>query len=206
MDKLIDEYYKGCETCIKNKTRSSRPIGRLSWLGPAESPFAITSLDTVGGFVGNGSKKKYMHLLVDHYTRKAFISTSANQTSKEIFKLIDRVTQNANIGTLMIDQYSALSSKELKTYIKWKGIQLIYTAVDNASSNGLSERLNQTLDNRIRCKMNGGDRRAWTVIAQECVEEYNNTPHTVTKFPPNYLMSGQMRKLLPPELEPNKKS
>lgn len=38
-------------------------------LGPAKNPFEIVSIDTIGGFGGSRSTKKYLHLLVDHFTR-----------------------------------------------------------------------------------------------------------------------------------------
>lgn len=53
---------KNCEICIKNKTRLNRKYGPMSQLGPAERPFQIMSLDTIGGFGGLKSTKKYLHL------------------------------------------------------------------------------------------------------------------------------------------------
>lgn len=69
---------------------------------------------------------------------------------------------------------------------------MIFTTVDCAFSNGLNERLNQTLVNRIRRKINENkeNKRAWVTIAQKFVEEYKNTIHSSTKFAPNYLLYG----------------
>ena len=114
MDKRVEEVYSTCEICRKNKSRTTRPIGKLSKLGPATKPFEIMSIDTVGGFGGLKSPKKYLHILLDHFTRKAFVSTSKHQTSKEIIKLIDKVAREHHIGMILADQYSALNSRELK--------------------------------------------------------------------------------------------
>ena len=201
MDKFVENHYRSCEICIKNKSRTARPIGKLSKLGPATEPFEIMSLDTVGGFGGLGSPKRYMHILVDHFTRKAYISTSKHQTAREMIKLIDKVAKDNHIEMILVDHYSALESKQLKDFLDERNTRLIFTSVDCAASNGLNERLNQTLVNRIRCKKNAGDRRAWAVIAQECLEEYNKTPHTVTKFAPDYLMFGCLEDVIPTELK-----
>ncbi|XP_003737956.1 uncharacterized protein LOC100901664, partial [Galendromus occidentalis] len=75
-----------------------------------------------------------------------------------------------------------------------------FTSINNAASNGLNERVNQTLVNGIRCKLNGGDRRAWSKIAEDCVDEYNRTTHSVTKFEPDYLMYGKTSDIIPREL------
>ena len=49
---LLDNIYlicKSCETCIKNKVRLNKKFGLMSHMGPAEKPFQIMSLDTIGG-------------------------------------------------------------------------------------------------------------------------------------------------------------
>lgn len=48
---------------------------------------------TVGSY---HSTKKYLHLLVDHFTRNAFISASKNQNSNDFIKLTKKVTQDQN--------------------------------------------------------------------------------------------------------------
>lgn len=42
---------------------------------------------------------------------------------------------------------------------------------------------------------------AWTTIAQKCVEKYNETEHTVTRFAPKYLLEGENVNILPLELK-----
>lgn len=200
MDSMIADFCKNCEICIENKTRTGRPIGKLSKLGPATEPYEILSIDTIGGFAGNRSPKKYMHLLVDHFTRKAFISTSKNQTAKEFIDLIERTTKNYTPRILLADQYCALNSTDLEEYLRTRKIQLLFTSVNCPSSNGLNERLNQTLVNRIRCKINCNSKKPWSKIASECVDDYNRTVHSVTRFSPNYLMDGQDSHIVPDPL------
>jgi len=70
-------------------------------------------------------------------------------------------------------------------------------------NDGLNERLNQTLVNKIRYKINEnkGKKSAWTTIAQDCTKKYNETEHTVTKFVPKYLLEGADIRILPKELK-----
>ena len=72
MDRIVDKFCKQCEICIKNKSRTRRPIGFMSKIGPAKKPFEIMSFDTVGGFSNNNSPKKFMHILIDHFSRAVF--------------------------------------------------------------------------------------------------------------------------------------
>lgn len=139
----------------KNKSRGTDKFGLMSHLGPATRPFEIMSIDTIGGFGGSRSTKKYLHLLVDHFTRYAYILTSKTQSAKDFIKLIkENTTEENEIGMILSDQYPGINSREFKKYLENKGIPIIFTAVNSPFSNGLNERLNQTLVNKIRCRIN----------------------------------------------------
>uniref|UniRef100_A0ABD2WYW6 Integrase catalytic domain-containing protein n=1 Tax=Trichogramma kaykai TaxID=54128 RepID=A0ABD2WYW6_9HYME len=175
--------------------------GLMSHLGPATRPFEIMSVDTIGGFGGQRSTKKYLHLLVDHFTRFAFISTSKTQNATDFIKLIKEVLEVESIGMLLADQYPGINSREFKEYLKENQVKLIFTDVNTPSSNGLNERLNQTLVNKMRCKINEkGQKKAWMSIARECVSKYNETEYSGTGFAPIYLLEGKESSIVPEEL------
>ncbi|XP_025262545.1 uncharacterized protein LOC112637319 [Camponotus floridanus] len=174
----------------------------MSQLGPATYPYEIVSIDTIGGFGGSRSTKKYLHLLVDHFTRYAHILTSKTQNANDFIKLIRNTTTDNKIGMILADQYPGINSKEFKDFLDKENIILTFTAVNAPFSNGLNERLNQTLVNKIRCKINEKKRKsAWTTIAHECVEKYNKTEHTVTGFSPQCLLEGTNTAIIPEELK-----
>lgn len=191
-----------CEVCIKNKSRGKYKFGLMSHLGPAKYPFEIVSIDTIGGFGGSRSTKTYLHLLVDHFTRYAYIMTSKTQSSNDFIKLVSKVSQENKIGIIMSDQYPGINSKDFKLFLDRENIPIIFTAVNAPFSNGLNERLNQTLINKIRCKINENKHKlAWTTIAHECTQKYNETEHSVTKFSPKYLLEGKNIDIIPNELK-----
>ena len=159
MIKNIKEFCDNCAICIKNKSRRNSKYGFLSHLGPATYPFEIMSMDTIGGFGGSRSTKKFLHLLVDHFTRYAYILTSKNQTAYDFIKLTKKVTESNDIDTILTDQYPGINSKEFKQFLKKGKIKMIFTTVDTPFSNGLNERLNQTLINKIRCKINENEKK-----------------------------------------------
>ncbi|KAK7871567.1 hypothetical protein R5R35_010364 [Gryllus longicercus] len=198
----IKKICETCDICIKNKSRKKSKFGLMSHLGPATYPFEIMSIDTIGGFGGSRSTKKYLHLLVDHFTRYAYVLTSKNQNSDDFIKLMENVTENHDVQMVLTDQYPGINSKKFKQFLEKKKIRMIFTAVDSPFSNGLNERLNQTLVNKIRCTINENDKKiAWTTIAKKAVEKYNETEHTVTKFAPKYLLEGRNINILPHELK-----
>lgn len=202
----IQKICKNCETCIINKSRSKNKYGLMSHLGPATKPFQIMSIDTIGGFGGQRSTKKYLHLLVDHFTRYAFIQTSKTQSATDFIKLVKKVLETNKIEMILTDQYPGINSNKFKKFLEENETKLIFTAVDTPFSNGLNERLNQTLTNKIRCKINEKEnkKKAWTSIARECVDRYNETEHSVTGFTPIYLLDGTDTTILPHELKKDK--
>lgn len=203
--KNIEKTCKNCTTCMKNKTRGQPKYGLLSHLGPATRPFEIVSLDTVGGLGGSRSTKRYMHLMVDHFTRYAYILTSKTQNATDFIRLVNSIAENEPIDMILSDQYPGINSKEFKSFLDKRGTKIIFTAADCPFSNGLNERLNQTLINRIRCKINENKKKvAWTTIAHECVQKYNDTNHSVTGFAPSYLMNGTDVSILPKQLQKKK--
>lgn len=198
----IKRICKNCEICIKNKSRGQHKFGLMSHLGPAEKPFEIVSIDTIGGFGGSRSTKRYLHLLVDHFTRYAYISTSKTQNANDFIKLVRDIIDSNEIGMILSDQYPGINSKEFKNFLNEKKIPIIFTATNAPFSNGLNERLNQTIVNKIRCKINEETKKkAWTTIARECMQKYNETEHCVTGFSPKYLLNGTNVSILPDELK-----
>lgn len=150
----IEKICKTCTVCLKNKSRGQNKFGLMSQLGPATKPFEIVSIDTIGGFGSSRSTKKYLHLLVDHFTRYAYITTSKTQGANDFIKLLSKIADKEDIGMILSDQYPGINSKEFKKFLGKKDIPIVFTAVNAPFSNGLNERLNQTLVNKIRCTIN----------------------------------------------------
>lgn len=112
--KIIENIKKTCKTCDickRNKSRGQAKYGLMSQLGPATKPFEIVSIDTIGGFGGQRSTKRHLHLLVDHYTRYAFIRTSKTQAANDFIKIVQNSLEINKIDTILTDQYPGLNSK-----------------------------------------------------------------------------------------------
>jgi len=68
--------------------------------------------------------------------------------------------------------FSLINNQELiqrnsTVFLKEKPIPIVFTAINALFSNGINERFNQTLVNKIRYKINEGKKKvAWTTIAQ----------------------------------------
>lgn len=99
-------------------------------------------MDTIRG---SRSTKKYLHPLVNHFTKFAYIVTSKTKSANDSIELIKEVTEINEIGMILTDQYPGMNSKEFKNFQDDKAILIIFTAINAPLSNGLNGRLNQTL-------------------------------------------------------------
>ncbi|KAF7494596.1 Pro-Pol polyprotein [Sarcoptes scabiei] len=130
---------------------------------------------------------------VDIITRKfdkLFTNQEKSQTATDFVNLVNKICDQQKPKLIVSDQFSSLKSSIFKKFLKHQGISLMYTPVDHPASNGIVERVNQTITNRLRQKVFENRKRSWSSLVLECINEYNATIHTVTKFPPNYLMTG----------------
>ncbi|GBM63775.1 Transposon Ty3-G Gag-Pol polyprotein [Araneus ventricosus] len=60
-------------------------------------------------------------------------------------------------------------------------------------TNGKVERVNQSLVTRLKCKVNSTSIKVpWTKLLESVTNEYNLTPHSITKYPPAYLLLGTL--------------
>lgn len=191
MTKLIKQFIDSCEVCMKNKTSRAKKLGLLSQLGPAKDTFDIISIDTVGGFNGYNSTKQYMHIAIDHFSRFTWTLASKTQSAKDFINLINQILSLEKPKIILADRYPGIKSKEFIDFLKNKQIEIIFIAVGCSQSNGICERVNQTLVNRMRCKMNESDKKvSWPKILKQTTDEYNMTPHSVTSFSPKFLLLG----------------
>lgn len=190
---LIKNIIASCETCLATK-KSGQRLGYMGWIGPAKAPFEIIHIDTVGGFTNYGSTKKYLHLAIDAYSRFVWSVTSKTQSSKDFINLIKKIQTLTNPKLIVADQYPGIKSSEFKMFLKKNGIKITFTPKDNPSSNGIVERVNQTISDRIRQKIyekaKSYKSTAWSTMAEQAVDEYNRTIHSVTKYTPIYLLTG----------------
>lgn len=53
--------------------------------------------------------------------------------------------------------------------------------------------ISESIVTRLKCKVNcSSSKIAWTTLLNEVINEYNNTPHTVTLMTPAYLLYGTL--------------
>ncbi|UYV70374.1 hypothetical protein LAZ67_7002762 [Cordylochernes scorpioides] len=196
MSEDISKTTKACAICQSTKPPRGPTFGELGQLPVATQPFDLVALDTIAGLAKYGNAKTYLHVVVDHFSRYTWTFPSKSTSLTTYQQVIKRVLQDGSPKRLLTDRAPAFTSPKFRKFLINRNIHPLLTTSNNPQANGLCERLNATLTGKLRLLHLENPKAAWTKLAKRVTVVYNNTPHSVTGFPPGYLMFG----VLPPEL------
>ncbi|GFS80909.1 retrotransposable element Tf2 protein type 3 [Trichonephila clavipes] len=94
---------------------------------------------------------------------------------------------------ILSDRNTAFTSSKFKHFLKHNNVTQLLTTSHRPQTNGKVERVNQTIITRLKCEIsNSSNKVPWTKILEKVTYQYNQTPHTITGFPPIYLMYGNL--------------
>ena len=128
----------------------------------------------------------------DHFTKHVLEYVTPNQTAKTITKFLygGYISMLGALARLLSDRGTSFTSSIIEELCKILGIQWLQTTPYHPQTNGLVERLHQTIKHMIG-KL-GEDKKAnWPSHLAEIAHAYNATQSTVTRYSPHYLMFGQ---------------
>lgn len=186
----VSEYIRHCDTCQRCKKPKTKRFGSLESLPPAEQPFDLLAMDTIGGFANYGSSKRFIHLAVDHATRYVWAFAHKNETCDAYISCLKSIFAAGKPRKFLSDRGTGFTAGKFKQFLKHNNIHQLFTSSQRPQCNGLNERTNQSIVTRLRCKINDEPRKPWTRLLSDVIDEYNRTPHEVTGYPPCFLMYG----------------
>ncbi|UYV77168.1 K02A2.6-like [Cordylochernes scorpioides] len=196
ISKSIEKFVRSCHTCQIIKRPKGKPYGALGQIPPPQQPFDLISSDTIAGFSKYGHSKTYLHVRVDHLTRYAWTFPSKSTSTLTYIQTLKNVLQQGSPKRLLSDRAPAFTSEKFRKFLITHGIQPLLTTSNNPQANGLIERLNATITGKLRLAYLENPKASWTQLVKRVTQTYNNTPHSVTSFPPTYLMFN----VIPPDL------
>lgn len=186
----VSNYVKHCDTCQRCKVSKMKKFGSLESLPPAEQPFDLVAMDTIGGLAGYGSPKQYIHLVVDHATRYAWAFAHKHATADSYISCLREILTTGTPQKFLSDRGPGFTANRFKQFLKRHSIHQLFTSSEHPQCNGLNERTNQTIVTRLKCKIHETPRTSWPRLLSDVIDEYNRTPHEVTGFAPSYLLFG----------------
>ncbi|UYV71982.1 hypothetical protein LAZ67_9001432 [Cordylochernes scorpioides] len=186
----IRTHVRTCSVCQLVKPPKGPIYGELGQLPPAVLPYELVSLDTISGFAKYGNSQTCLHVVVDHATRYAWAFPSRSTSILTYTQVIKKVMQFGSPKRLLTDRAPAFTSPKFRRFLIRHNIGQLLTTSNNPQANGLSERLNATITGKLKLLRLQQPKTAWTKLLPQVLQAYNHTPHSVTGFPPSYLLLG----------------
>ncbi|UYV60894.1 hypothetical protein LAZ67_1002702 [Cordylochernes scorpioides] len=186
----IRTHVRTCSVCQLVKPPKGPIYGELGQLPPAVLPYELVSLDTISGFAKYGNSQTFLHVVVDHATRYAWAFPSRSTSILTYTQVIKKVMQFGSPKRLLKDRAPAFTSPKFRRFLIRHNIGQLLTTSNNPQANGLSERLNATITGKLKLLRLQQPKTAWTKLLPQVLQAYNHTPHSVTWFPPSYLLLG----------------
>lgn len=177
---------RSCEVCVLGKSKKlTYPSGKhtsKSALDYAHSDiWGPAQTTSVGGC-------RYFLSIVDDYSRKIWLyimkeKSYAFSRFRDWCKEVE-VEKNATLKCLRTDNGLEFLSNEFSDFCKMKGIKRHRTVPNNPQQNGVAERANRTILERVRCMLisSGMPARFWGEAAATAVVLMNKCPTSATHF------------------------
>ena len=186
-----------CTCCLQYKGGSPRaPLCPTVATAPLD--FLHVDFTSIGTTLEENQSPRVANVLVfqDHLMKHMLAYVTPDQTAKTIPKFLygDYISTFGALARFLSDRGASFTSSVIEEMCKILGIQQLQTMSYHPQTNGLVERLHQT----IMCMIGklGEDKKAdWQSHLAEIVHTCNTTQSTVTRYSPHYLMFGQRPRL-----------
>lgn len=191
MKKAIVDYIHQCPVCQKNKAEHTPYPGLLQPLPIPEMAWTHISMDFVEGLPKSQGKDVIL-VVVDRLTKYAhFISLSHPYTAQDIVTLfLDNVFKLHGLPKVILTERDPIFTSQIwQSLFKSLQVQLHLTTAYHPQTDGQTERVNQCLENYLRCMCFNSPRRwhYWLSLAEWW---YNTSYHTSLKITPFQALYG----------------
>ena len=183
----IESRVSGCHTCQEHQN-SPRKAEVLSW-PETEGPWERIHLDYAPNFMG-----KALLILVDSHSKWVEIGvTGTDQISsrKTIQILKGWFSRFGYPKVIVSDNGTQFSSKEFEEFTKSIGAIQKFSAPGHPATNGLAERMVQTVKKSIKKIFSQQTSRDLNGAVEEFLFSYRCTPHAATSHSPAELLIGR---------------
>ena len=169
--KSIREALASCEKCLQYDVRRYKSGSHITSTFPGEK-VAVDVLDI--------NKTYKLVMAIDYFTRKAWGGLYKHKTPNNVRKLLDQVSAELDIKTLLSDNGKGFSDELITDWCDSKGIKQEFSIPYYHQGNGRIERLNGTIRAAIK-KSNG----PYSTRLAKCLKAYNGSYHRALGLTPN---------------------
>lgn len=175
----VENFVKQCLVCQQAKHTHTKPAGLLQPLPPPTKPWAEITMDFIEGLPLSENANTIL-VVVDRLTKYAhFLPLKHPYTAASVSKVfIDQIVRLHGVPlTIISDRDKIFTSHFWRELLKALGTQLHYSTAYHPQTDGQSERVNQCLEQYLRCAVQDNPKhwRKWIAMAEFW---YNSSFHT----------------------------
>lgn len=190
----VKTYVKGCQTCQFRRRKPRRRYAQARPIQTPSSPFFMIGCDAVGPTLERTRRgNRYLLVAVDYLTRwpVAAAVPDINETTTEQF-LFDHVVTNFGVPNyILTDRGSNFTSGYVQEFLRKLGCRHLTTTAYRPQTNGLCERMNQTLVQTIaKLARDRNSSSRWDEFVNAALLAIRTMPNESTKFSPAMLLYG----------------
>ncbi|GAA5873416.1 hypothetical protein JCM1840_007376 [Sporobolomyces johnsonii] len=182
-----------CDTCFRNKSKRSHPHGLLHPLPAPSRPWASIALDFIVKLPTTSTGNDSILVVIDRFTRYAhFIPCKEEGTNASRFAHLFYQHIFSNHGLpqdVVSDRGAVFDSTFWRTLTRLTRTKLSMSTAFHPQTDGITERLNQTLEQYLRMFINY-QQDDWEDLLPLAQFVYNDTVHSSTKTTPFFATYG----------------
>lgn len=187
----VTEYIKSCETCARSKAPNHSQYGFLHSLPIPEGPWVSISMDFIVDLPPSDHHTAIL-VVVDRFTKMAHFIPCAKavSASKTVSLFMDHIFRLHGLPKEIVsDRGPQFVSRFWKHLFTACGTKISLSSAYHPQSDGQTERVNQILEQYLRCFVDY-DQRNWSHLLAHAEFAYNNARHSSTKVSPFYANYG----------------
>lgn len=193
MNKLYERVKKYCEECKKCQ-QMKVPTQRFKEPGIMpipRNPMDKIEIDIQGPYPKSRRGNRNIIVATDYLTRFIIAKVAKTVKSSTVIKFIENLMlEHGTPLIIQTDQGTIFTSAEFKQFLKDNKIRQQLSTPYHPQTQGLVERMNKTLNQRIRLSVNPNESLDWDLFVKPSVFSINNTINRITGSTPFKLMKG----------------
>eukprot|EP00731_Ephydatia_muelleri_P007412 Em0003g1660a len=196
----VKEHVRTCDTCQRTNKRLIKASAELHPIPVRAQVWYQVGIDIVGPLTLTRNKNRYLITCTDYFSKwpeaQALPSKCAEGVAKFVLSLITRF---GCFKVCISDQGREFVNSLNEKLFSLTGIEHRIASAYHPQTNGLDERLNQTVTKSL-VKYINTDQSDWDEKLECVLFSYRTSVHATTKYTPFYLMYGR-EAVLPPQLQ-----
>ena len=200
MQQDVSQYVRTCDTCQRNKSRTTKPLGLLASLPVPTTRFACIGMDWFSLPRDEGGFESVM-IIGDYFTKLTVLIPMKNTYSSirtaELFKE-NWIDKGFGVPSVIVsDRDAKLTSRFWKKLCVVLGVSLNLATARHQQTNGQVERTIRTVKT-IFLSLLDYDSKKWRQLLSSVAFAVNDSVSSTTGHTPFFLTLGQHPQSTPP--------